>query len=269
MFRKVHKNTDHNHGFRIIQLLILLPHLVERFVMSVDLSKRSERLKISLQKKNIESIRMQVACAVDRSGSMHALYNNQTVQEYMERLMPIGLKFDDNGQIDAWAFTTDASRLEAITLGNLEHFVHDQIDGLDFGGTSFEPVLAEVERHYFKHNDGGRGFFSKFFKKEENSDSTDPVYLIFQTDGDNDDARATDNILSRLENEAIYIQFVGVGNDTSFSFIKKMADKYTNVGYMHVADLANTSDDDIYGMLINDELKTFLTTKYPSNITVA
>ena len=69
--------------------------------MSVDVSKRSERLKISLQKKNIESIRMQVACAVDRSGSMHPLYNNRTVQEYMERLMPIGLKFDDNGLKEA------------------------------------------------------------------------------------------------------------------------------------------------------------------------
>lgn len=264
--------------------------------MAIDLSKKTEKLKVSLAKKKIQSIKMQVGSVVDRSGSMDHLYRNGTVQEYIERLMPLGLKFDDNGQIDNWAFHTSSYQTGPITLENLEGFVKKNIERISSGGTSFSPVLEEIERYYFGTeptiqnkrivtvtDTPKKGFLGKLFggsTPEESvtyepvtipgippiSDSTDPIYLIFQTDGENGDRRETDSVLARLEKKRIYIQFVGIGTDTDFQFIQDMGDKYSNVGFMHIKDLKNTTDEDIYDLLINDELKTFLKSKFPSNI---
>ena len=45
-----------------------------------------------------------------------------------------------------------------------------------------------------------------------------------------------------------------------------MGDKYSNVGFFHVEDLAHVTDDELYSMLINDEFKEFMKTRFPKYI---
>lgn len=243
--------------------------------MALDLEKRTGKLTLSLTKRNIAKINVQVGNVVDRSGSMDPLYKNGTVQEYILRLVPMGLKFDDNGQIDSWAFTERSHATGAITADNAESYVSKKILPITSGCTSFAPVLSDIYKHYFGDADSKAtakkpGLFSKLFgsstpEKTEAVTVESPVYLIFQTDGDNDDKYETDELLKKLESKGIYIQFVGVGG-TSFSFLERMADKYSNVGFFTIRDLERTSDEVLYDLLINDEFKTFLKTRFPNNI---
>lgn len=266
--------------------------------MAINLAKKEEALKLTLSKKKIVSVRMQVATVLDRSGSMDHYYRNGTVQEYMERLVPIGLKFDDNGEIDNWAFHTSAYKTGPVNVNNLENFVQREIERISSGGTAYAPALKAVNEHYFGTAASVRriphenrvekeptGFFGKLFGKktveiettytEEPVSGTpgaggqDPVYVIFQTDGATGDTNETDRVLGELAKKNVYVQFVGVGDPSDFSFIEKMGEKYDHVGFIHIEDLKKTTDEEIYDLLISEELKNFLLKRFPSNITVA
>ncbi len=56
-----------------------------------------------------------VALVLDISGSMNAMFEDGTVQKVIERVMGLGLNFDDNGAIDIFAFAMDAFDLGEIT----------------------------------------------------------------------------------------------------------------------------------------------------------
>lgn len=236
--------------------------------MALNLEKRNEKLTLSLTKKKIASVRAQVGTVFDRSGSMDPLYRDGTMQEYANRLVPIGLRFDDNGQIDNWAFHNEVFATGPISAENVETFVKSEIMSIPSRGTSYAPVLEVIAEHYFgTATPKPRGLFKSLFggKTEETQKSTDPVYLIFQTDGDNDDKRETDAVLKKLNSQGIYIQFVGIGDET-FRFIQEMGDKYDNVGFFKVDNLTKTTDETLYDLLINDEFKSFLKAKFPNNI---
>ena len=64
-----------------------------------------------------------VALAMDYSGSMDRLFANGSVQKTVSRLLPIALKFDDNGELESWLFSTDYKRLDAVTENNFENYV--------------------------------------------------------------------------------------------------------------------------------------------------
>lgn len=239
--------------------------------MALNLDKRTETLSIVLSKKKISKIKAQVASMLDRSGSMDNLYASGLMQEYINRLIPLGLRFDDNGSIDNWAFHDQAIKTDSITLSTVDNFIKSNIMRIPTGGTHYFHALNAVQQHYFgQHTPKKSWSLTSMFRKANQKDfveeqQDDPVYLIFQTDGENSDPGITDSLLAKLESQAIYIQFVGVGN-CPFSFIKKMADKYSNVGFFSVKDLDKVSDEELYELLINDEFKTFLKTRFPNNI---
>jgi hypothetical protein len=234
---------------------------------------------MTLTKKRIASIRVQVGMAIDRSGSMDNLYRNNTMQEYVNRIIPLGLMFDDNGAVDTWAFHNSAFPTGTITAKNTETYIRDQVLKINPSGTAFVPVLSMIFKHYFEAQQESTkalektGFFKSLFgqktgayPKTNELTARDPVYLIFQTDGVNSDTTETERLLAQYESQGIYVQFVGIGNE-DFHFIKRMADKYNNVGFFCVKDLENTSDETLYDLLINAEFKAFMKSRFPNNIT--
>ena len=56
-----------------------------------------------------------VALAMDYSGSMDWLFDNGSVQKTVSRLLPIALRFDDNGELESWLFSNGCKRLKAVT----------------------------------------------------------------------------------------------------------------------------------------------------------
>jgi len=88
-----------------------------------------------------------------------------------------------------------------------------------------------------------------------------PVIIFFVTDGENNDERATAELLEKVEQKEsqIYFQAIGVGGQ-NFRFLKDLAIKYDNVGFINVQYLdAFSQCDDIYEQLLSQELARWLT----------
>lgn len=197
----------------------------------VNLSKSSGLL--------MDSHRARVAVVCDFSGSMRQVYKNGAMQRTLTRLVPLGLRFDDNGELDVWLFHSGYRRIEGIDLTNFETYVDETIlgSGERFGCTSYAPVLEDILRKYVR---------------EHPCDI--PSYVIFITDGSNDDKRDTDNIIRRLSEYNVFVQFVGLGTDDDFHYLKKLDDlsgrRCDNTGFIEVADFDGLTDEQLYYELL-------------------
>lgn len=85
---------------------------------------------------------------MDYSGSMRGLYSNGTVQRLTEKLFPLALEFDDNGELDFYLFDTGVSRKPAVTMANYQNYVQTNCTG-SMGCTSYAPVLQAIYKDKF------------------------------------------------------------------------------------------------------------------------
>lgn len=227
----------------------------------VELTKEESKKKISLRKdkvvslikkKNIANIKARVGLVLDFSGSMSSLYEDGTVQNIIERIIPIALNFDDNGELDFWIFENGFVRLDSITMDNFYGLAKDLMKKYDMGGTRYEPVIKDVDSFYIEENP-----------------MNIPNYVIFITDGDNSDKHKAEEIITSVSRHPIFFQFIGIGN-SSFSFLEKLDEmdgRYVdNANFFSVTDINNMSDDDLYDKLLSEfpvwlkyqEVKTML-----------
>ena len=103
------------------------------------------------RKVNMDNHIARVALAMDYSGSMSNLFSNGSVQDVVTRLLPIALKFDDNGELESWLFSNGFDRLDAVTINNYKNYVRKEMMGshMNMGGTNYAPVLTDMV-HYYK-----------------------------------------------------------------------------------------------------------------------
>lgn len=199
-----------------------------------------ERHIVNLKKEkgiDLSKHRARVFVVVDRSGSMDHLYYNGAVQEVLTRLLPLGLKFDDNGELEVYVFNNYCYQLAPMTLDNYENYVNDEILNKGYGpngGTSYAPVIEETIKAY---NDG----------------SPYPAFGIFITDGENNDRGPTDKAIRKSSKYKIFYQFVGIGYE-SFRYLQKLDDldgrQVDNTAFVKVNDFAHLNDDQLFNKLL-------------------
>ena len=118
----------------------------EEKLQTIDMSKHNENLgKVLIDMSKGSKIDMtkhtaRVALAMDYSGSMD---DNGSVQETISRLLPIALRFDDNGELESWLFSNGAERLKAANADNYSSYVKNVMKKahMYMGGTNYAPVL--------------------------------------------------------------------------------------------------------------------------------
>lgn len=226
-------------------------HVVNLSKCVVDLSK-----KVDI---DLGGIKAKVVLVLDYSGSMSNLYRNGTVQETINRLVPLGLTFDDNGSIDAYLFKTDYRKFDDITLGNYEDYVNKVIDksGYRMGGTKYSPVLNAIITNENGKSNGG--VLSKLFSSKNNSEKKgnedEITFVLFITDGENSDSSATDEVIreSAKKKYKTFIQFIGIG-DEKFKYLRKLDDlddrEADNTGFSKMQDLKRASDKELYNNVL-------------------
>lgn len=208
--------------------------------VTIDMSKHQENLnKVVIDMSKGSKIDMskhtaRVALAMDYSGSMRELYYSGDVQDVITRLLPIALKFDDNGELESWLFSTQCDGLPAVNINNYKGYVDKVMlkSRMLMGGTRYAPVLEEIVKYY---------------KDKHPSDI--PAFVMFITDGENSDPRDTENVIRELSKYNMFVQFVGIGNE-NFNFLKKLDDlsgrKTDNTGFIRVKDMSKLSDEELY-----------------------
>lgn len=226
----------------------------EEKLQTIDMSKHSENLgKVLIDMSKGSKIDMtkhtaRVALAMDYSGSMDWLYDNGSVQETISRLLPIALRFDDNGELESWLFSNGAERLKAANADNYSSYVKNVMKKahMYMGGTNYAPVLKEMVTYY-----------------KDIEPSEIPAFIIFITDGENSDTFATNAAIKELSEYNIFVQFIGIG-DEDFDYLKSLDDmkgrKHDNTGFTAVKDMNKMSDEQLYTEILR-QYKDWLNNK--------
>lgn len=204
----------------------------------ISLKKSSETLEktiVNLTKQAGVDLTKHVARVVvvlDISGSMNSQYRNGAVQAVLNRLLPLALKFDDDGQLEVYLFNHQVCHIESMNIENFEDYVKKVIlkKFSIMGGTNYAPAVRLVTNDY---NDG----------------SPYPAFCIFITDGENADATATKIALEEAKKVgSTYFQFVGIGNER-FNFLSSI--NQSNASFIKVADFSAMYDNELYQKLLS------------------
>lgn len=221
-----------------------------------------KEIVLDLKKKiGLDGQKAQVVLALDYSGSMSSLYRDGRVQALVERILPLGLAFDDNGEVDFYLFESGQRKLpENITLKNIAGYIDNKIMGkYSMGGTEYAPVINAIVNDFSSGSTStqSKGGFLGMGKKEVvvGKQMDLPVYVIFITDGENSDKAAAEEAIRFASSHGIFFQFVGIGS-AYFDFLKRLDNlsgrTIDNANFFQVEDLGRKTDENLYKLLLTE-----------------
>ena len=208
-----------------------------------------------------------VEFCLDFSGSMRTLYHNGAMQRLIERVLPLGIAFDDNQSVGMKLFYDSFRELPDITKANYMTYIQNEIlsKGWNMGCTNYAPVLnAIVLQHIgvdILHTPAPKtgGMLSGLFGGLKTVPAPTPkalaapVYILFVTDGNCDDRSETEKVIREASNYGIFFQFIGIGSQ-SFAFLKKLdtlsGRVIDNANFFEVDDLDHIDDQELYNRLM-------------------
>jgi stress response protein SCP2 len=243
------------------------PNLQKRISLEKRIEKETPHLVslvksagVSLEKVGLSQHSAKVCLVLDISGSMNALYRDGLVQKFAERILALGCKFDDDGEIDVFLFGQNVHQPAPMNLGNCKTWVQVAITEHRLeGDTRYGRAIEAVRRFYFPDSEGG--------ERRTAVRAELPVYVMFVTDGTTSDKPLTEKQLRWASYEPIFWQFMGIGKgkkskdknlaaqaDSDFPFLDKL-DELTgrfidNANYFSTRSPDEYSDDQLYDLLM-------------------
>ena len=195
-------------------------------------------LKVELEKRNLQNCVAKVALVLDISGSMSGRYQNGTVQEIVNKTLPIAVQFDDDGELDFWYYGSIPQRRDSVNLRNYKTAVPQNWRSLmtQLGYGNDEPKVMREVINEFKS-------------------SKIPAYIIFVTDGGVGSEQKIRQLLIEASHAPIFWQFVGVGG-SGYGILKRldsMSGRYVdNANFFALDDFRSVSDSELYSRLLNE-----------------
>ena len=195
-------------------------------------------LQLEIEKRHLQDCVARVALVLDISGSMSGRYANGTVQQIVNKTLPVAVQFDDDGELDFWYYGSRPKRMPSVSMKNYTEAVpknwRDLMSSLGYGNT--EPlVMKEVVKEY--------------------TGSRLPAYVIFITDGGVGSASEIKNVLTNASRQPIFWQFVGVGG-SSYGVLEQldnMSGRYVdNANFFALDDFKKVSNEELYSRLLNE-----------------
>ncbi|MBP0957451.1 MAG: VWA domain-containing protein [Oscillospiraceae bacterium] len=218
--------------------------LPENTISNTQLAKKiSLRKKLiidEVKKQNISVNTARVVFVLDHSGSMRTMYKDGTVQDLLERIFPIAMHFDDNAEMEFYWFDSVYKELDPVNCKNIEGYVQNVILSKNdhFGGTNYAPIMTEILNRYVRREP-----------------SNIPTFVIFITDGNNADKKATKDVLTEASKYNIFWKYVGIG-DEKFEFLAKLDELkgrfIDNANFINVSDLGAIDDKSLYKLLLDE-----------------
>ena len=217
-------------------------------VKKVSLEKKLEKaphlvslvkpLVFELKKKNLETTVARVGLVLDISGSMSQRFKNGTVQEIVNKTLPLAVQFDDDGELDFWYYGTTARRMKSVNLDNYTEAVPADWKRLmmELGGRNNEPTVLKMVVDAYKN-------------------TKVPAYVLFITDGGVNHKKEIQNIITEASHLPIFWQFVGVGGQ-NYGILEKldtMTGRYVdNAGFFALDDFKKVSNEELYARLLEE-----------------
>ncbi|WP_426075667.1 vWA domain-containing protein [Janthinobacterium sp. PSPC3-1] len=226
---------------------------------------------VSLAKNRLERVRAKVAFVLDASGSMYGQYDSGQVQEVVNRVFPLGVHFDDDEELETWAFALKSKQLSNVTFGNFKNYVKKDKGGwqqwmsdLNAGYNNEPAVIRDVITHFSGLTPPAvvtekKGIFSskKVFPEgfAPAIAAKAPVFVLFISDGGvshNDEIQFLIRWASTLP---IFWQFIGIGG-SSYGALEKLDDlsgrHIDNANFFAIDDLRQISEAELYDRMMQE-----------------
>jgi hypothetical protein len=210
---------------------------------------------VSLEKRGLGEHTARVALVLDISGSMAGLYRSGAVQRLAERVLALGLRFDDDGVVDVFLFGKKVHRPETgLRLEGHQEFISGvlRMHKLEFD-TRYGAAMSAVRTHYF----GTSG------QRAQPLPDRVPVYVMFLTDGAPSDRNVATEQIRSASYEPVFWQFMGIGSPRQFSFLQELDDLDGRL--TDNADFFAVDERELMGRqpISDDDLFDRLMTEYP------
>jgi hypothetical protein len=220
----------------------------------------------AMEKQGVETFPiLRTRAAIDASGSMSENFASGYVSTSVDRFIAAALKFDDNGELEIGFFNTRFLETPVAVLS----------DAGVYGGTEFEPIvdwtLEEDTREgaaaeQVQESSGGFfGGLKKLFGATAAPAPVAPVegtlpdcgqYTGIITDGslNNDSAKSRfESALRKTDANDSFFQFIGIGDGVDVAYLTSVSKRFSNVGFVYIADPSKVDDDAFYGLLANEK----------------
>jgi stress response protein SCP2 len=203
----------------------------------VSLAKTAQ---ISLQKANLSETKARVVLVLDATGSMNGQYSRGRVQEVLNRVIPLAVSFDEDAELECWAFAEKPLQLSPVTLANYDDFIDTDSKG------------------WKKWNVGGRfndepKVIEKVVASFLESDDQIPMFVIFVSDGGVSKNREITKLMVDAAKLGIFWQYVGIGG-SNYGILEKldtMKDRAVdNCGFFALDDLHDVTEEQLYDKLM-------------------
>lgn len=240
-------------------------------MMQLDLQKSSQKLQLDLNKSGVTQVpSIDVAFALDVSGSFDWAHKNGTTTQLLQRLIPWAMVFDPNKSMEAYTFSTSTCKMPEINMNNFSTFIKDNVlHARNYnGGTDYSPVIHDIRDDFGwtpQQPAATGGFFQNLFGKKpvQPQVSGRPTLVFFVTDGENSDQQETLDAFTQMQenNEQIFVIFMCMGDPRSFSFLARLASNFQNTDMHSIADMSqfvNMDDEHINQMMITSRLTNWL-----------
>lgn len=233
--------------------------------------------RLELTKRNLQDVRAAVKLVLDGSYSMHERYLQGVVQKVLDRVATLALNFDDNGELDCYAYADGARKLANVKLSNLDDFIQRATVG---GGDGDVVAPTPSKKWSFSLSSltsllGGGGSSSLYsgegifpglgYQNNEppvmrqliadSEGSTEPTYVIFVTDGGIDKDVAIQRLLIEASHRPIFWQFVGIGG-SNYGVLERfdsMPGRFIdNANFFAIDDLETVSDAELYSRMLQE-----------------
>ncbi|WP_298908008.1 VWA domain-containing protein [uncultured Nostoc sp.] len=218
-----------------------------------DISLLKAKVDIVLKKRGISQDAARVALVLDISGSMNHQYNSGAVQAFLERIVPVASRLDDNKTLDVWFFGSKYKRTKSVTEMNVEGYINKECGEakrallvfkmpslmLELGGGNNESsVIKDVIKKYIQEQP------SKL-----------PTLIVFLSDGGVTDEQEMKKSIIEAAKYPIFWQFVGLAG-SNYGILERLDTMggriVDNADFFHVDDLRKITDEQLYERLLNE-----------------
>ncbi len=238
------------------------PSLVKRVQLEKRIEQEAPQLvnlvkkaQISLEKSGLGEHRAKVCLCLDISASMSDLYSKGQIQTFIERILALACRFDDDGEVDVFLFGQKSHHAPTIDLQNYQQYIRTLIKQYPLeGGTHYSPVMKMI-RHHYLYDDSD-------LKSPARTSAELPVYVMFVTDGATSNRKAAENQILYASFQPIFWQFMGIGRSGAFEFLEKLDDlkgRYVdNADFFSVKSPQELTDEQLFARLMNEYPKWLL-----------
>jgi len=188
---------------------------------------------------------------LDASGSMWDEYRDGKVQDIVNRAAVLGLQFDDNESISAYAYATSPTRLPSLTASNYRSYVKDVTNNLR-GSTIVSGIGYENDEPLIM-----RMVIDDVKAQLKPGTRVRPRYVFFLTDGGVDErkSRLIENLIIESSELPIFWEFVGLG-DQNYGALTRFDDlkgrKVDNSDFFKIDDYRRLSVEEFFGLMLTE-----------------